>query len=112
MLSIPSYQHLRRGQTKLIARNAMKGIIPEEIRLRPRSGVLTPFFDYGVLQKERAFVQQILSAPEAEWPRYVRRQWLLDVLDKKAPLEMEKMVVWNCVSFELWRRALREHGFA
>ncbi|MCP5421002.1 MAG: hypothetical protein H6970_03775 [Gammaproteobacteria bacterium] len=105
MLSLPSYHCFRNGHTKWLARQSMKGWLPESIRWRPRSGLLNEFFDFGY-QREHNALRQLLSAPDAAWPAYVDHDWLMRVFDDPASGEMEKLLVWYCAAFELWRLAL------
>ena len=112
MLSIPSYQCWRQGQTKLLARQAMKDLLPDEIRLKPRTGLLNDFFDYGIFNKERQWIKNLLSSPEVEWPWYVDKTWLNNALENKKDLTgKEKLVIWQCVAFERWRKALMAEGW-
>lgn len=110
MLSIPSYQCLRRGQTKLIARNAMKGLIPESIRLAPRTGLLYEFFNFGIAQSQ-GWIKTLLFTPDCEWPHFVEKTWLEHKITQKIHTETERMVIWQCIAFELWRKALLKNGF-
>lgn len=105
MLSIPSYRCYRNGQTKWLARESMKGLLPESIRLRPRGGLLNEFFDVGYA-RQIAHFRRILSAPDVVWPTYVDHAWLARATQTSAPSETQKLLVWYCVAFELWRQAL------
>ena len=105
MLSIPSYYCYRNGHTKWLARQAMDGLLPETIRWRPRGGLLTEFFDAG-FRREHAALEQLLTAPDAAWPAYVDHGWLMRALNASEPDEREKLLIWYCAAFELWRRAL------
>ena len=105
MLSVPSDRCYRNGHTKWLARQAMQGWLPETIRWRPRGGLLTEFFDAGY-QREHAALRQLLSASDVAWPAYVDHGWLMRALDAREPSETEKLLVWYCAAFELWRQAL------
>ncbi len=105
MLSIPSDYCYRNGHTKWLARQAMEGLLPETIRWRPRGGLLTEFFDAGY-GREHAALRRLLSASDVAWPAYVDHGWLMRALDAREPSETEKLLVWYCAAFELWRQAL------
>jgi asparagine synthase (glutamine-hydrolysing) len=105
MLSIPSDVCYRDGHTKWLARESMRGLLPESIRLRPRGGLLTEFFDAGY-RREHASLRQLLTGRDVAWPDYVDHGWLMRALDAREPSEREKLLVWYCASFELWRQAL------
>ncbi len=105
MLSIPSYVCYRDGHTKWLARESMRGLLPESIRLRPRGGLLTEFFDAGY-RRELPSLRRLLTARDVAWPAYVDHGWLMRALDAREPSEKEKLLVWYCAAFELWRQAL------
>ena len=104
VLSLPAYQLYYGGLYKHILRNAMKGILPEIIRARPRPTALLPLYKLG-LQKEQHVIQSCLQDPHAVWPQYVNAEWLRAHWQINAPAEQvgtESMIAWLCVSFESW----------
>lgn len=105
MLSVSSDYCYRNGHTKWLARQAMEGLLPEAIRQRPRGGLLYEFFDYG-FRREHAALERLLKAPDAAWPAYVDHGWLMRALNASEPSEWERLLIWYCAAFELWRRAL------
>lgn len=105
MLSVPVNQCYRNGHTKWLARQAMEGLLPEAIRWRPRGGLLYEFFDAG-FRREHAALEQLLTAPDAAWPAHVDHGWLMHALNASEPSEREKLLIWYCAAFELWRQAL------
>ena len=68
-------------------------------------GLLNEFFDAG-FRREHAALEQLLTAPDAAWPAYVDHGWLMRALNTSEPSEREKLLIWYCAAFELWRRAL------
>ena len=104
MLSIPSYRCYRRGNYKLIARNALKGIMLERVRVQSRQGILTSFFMYGILSESRRWILKLLMSRDAEWSQYVEKGWIEHALEKRNPSEQEVLVIWQCVSYEMWRK--------
>jgi hypothetical protein len=104
MLSIPSYRSYRRGNFKFIARNALRGIMLERVRVQGRQGVLTAFLRYGLLVEARPWINKLLMASDVQWPQYVDKNWLEKALQKKDPTEIEILVIWQCVSYEMWRK--------
>ena len=103
MLSIPSYRTYRRGSYKFIARNALKGIMLERVRVQSRQGILTSFIIYGLISKSRSWITQLLMSRDAQWPQYVDKRWLEAALAKAKPSETEVLVIWQCVAYEMWR---------
>jgi hypothetical protein len=108
MLSIPLTQLIRLGQSKYIARNAAKGLIPENIRLQSRVGVLSEFYEYGIWKKERAWLRERLFDTQCSWDRYIDRDWLSAQFIKKHPSEKASQIAWQCLTYELWLEKVRE----
>ncbi len=108
MLSIPLTQFMRLGQTKYIARNAAKGLIPENIRLQSRVGVLNEFYEYGIWNKERAWLQKRLFDAQCSWDEYIDHDWLTAQFKKEHPSETASLVAWKCMTYELWLEKVRE----
>jgi asparagine synthase (glutamine-hydrolysing) len=62
-LSLPIESKLREGYTKYVLREAMKGLLPEKVRLRKsKRGFSTPR-DYLLTEGMRGWVEDVLSAP-------------------------------------------------
>lgn len=108
MLSIPLTQFMRLGQSKYIARNAAKGLIPEKIRLQSRAGVLSEFYEYGIWKQERAWLRERLFDTQCTWDKYIDRDWLTAQLKKEHPPEKASLIAWQCLTYELWLEKVRE----
>ncbi|MBN1400970.1 MAG: hypothetical protein JXA74_09035 [Anaerolineae bacterium] len=110
MLSIPAHQLFNRGLYKYILRNAMRGILPELLRGRGQATSLLPLFVRGIYEREREAVERLLRGPGGRWSDFVRSDWLWDTLNKgyAAPQKvsdgLDQVVLWRCISFELWQR--------
>ena len=103
--SLPEDQKIRGGVTKYILRNAIKGIVPEEIRLRmDKKGFSTP---EEVWMKDD-LKDNILSVLNSESFR-ARKYWnadevlkaYRDFLDGKSKYSSE---IWRIVCTEMWLR--------
>lgn len=105
MLSIPAYQCARLGQTKYLAREAMRGHMPEALRTRPRGSRLGSFFDAG-FERSLDAMRRFLSRPECTWPEYVQHDFVMRGLSAGASPDTEKLMVWMALSYELWRQRL------
>ena len=108
MLSIPLTQLIRLGQSKYIARNAAKGLIPENIRLQSRVGVLSEFYEYGIWKKERAWLWERLFDTQCTWDRYIDCDWLTAQVKKERPPEKASLIAWQCLTYELWLEKVRQ----
>jgi hypothetical protein len=106
MLSLPAHQAYRPGVLKYIAREAMRGVIPESIRTRQSPTLLDPLFYRGLFERENRVVMDLLYAKNAVWRDFVNPDCVAG-LGPDSPSSLQ-LVLWNCVSFELWRR---KHGW-
>jgi asparagine synthase (glutamine-hydrolysing) len=107
MAGIPCHLVYRGGLYKHLLREAMKGILPDRVRLRVRPTSYLPLYNRGFFERERATVRSLLDDPGAWWPRLVRRDWLAAAT--RTPLRPNDdgataVVPWFCVVIELWRR--------
>lgn len=104
-LAIPAYQLQQAGIGKYIVYNAMRSILPEKVRRGQSRGLLTPLYERGLMQRERATVQRLLNRADALWPRYVRREWLAPLFDGQPFNGIEGVrgvVPWQCLAVEMW----------
>ncbi len=102
MLSLPAHLSWRAGQSKWVAREAMRGHLPPVVRTSPRTGLLGEFFAAGY-RETMPRLRALLKRESACWDEFVDRSWLDDALSASAPTELQMMIVWYCASFECWR---------
>lgn len=95
-------QKIRDGWTKYAFRIAMKGILPEPIRLRrDKIGFQIPlkkWFENELRQRLRDF----FSDSELRATRYYDAQTVKSILDKRSLTNREAAFVWNTLGLELW----------
>jgi asparagine synthase (glutamine-hydrolysing) len=108
MLSVPTYQCFRQGQTKYLARLAMRGRMPESLRLRPRGSLLDAFFVEG-FRRVRSAMREVLTDDGCSWQEYLKKEVVNRAL-MGAPDTQCQLVAWWAFSYELWRRALAREG--
>ncbi len=109
MAAVPGHQSYRGGLHKHILREAMRGILPERVRLRRRATSYVPLFNRGFFEREHATVRALLADPGAWWPRFVRRDWLEEAISRPVRARDDgpsAVVPWFCVAIELWRRTV------
>jgi asparagine synthase (glutamine-hydrolysing) len=70
-LSLPADQKLRDGLTRAVLRNAMVGILPEEVRMRTTKGNLSPSFARRFLDRDVDVIQEALGRRRAVIEPYV-----------------------------------------
>ncbi len=107
-LGLPSDQKLRSGLTRYVLREAMRGIVPEKVRLRrdksDQSQALTLLLHrhnqaqlQGLLREDKPFLEPYLEWGEFEsiWYRY-----------QGSPNPADCMVLWRAKVLALWLRGL------
>ena len=103
MFSIPSNQKIGSGYTKVVLRNAMKGIIPELIRKRrDKMGFVTPedIWFRGILKKQIYSILNSFSFKK-------RGIFNVDQINKEFKLYCENkknsgFIIWRWINLELW----------
>lgn len=104
ILAIPAYQLYYRGYNKYILRRAMKGLLPDSLRMRYAPTSLADLYVSGHL-KYFDFIQQTLFASNTQWQHYVRSDWLSNQL--ATPVTQIKdgphaLIPFLCVAYEIW----------
>jgi asparagine synthase (glutamine-hydrolysing) len=106
MLAVPAHQLLGWGRPKHIVRTAMRGILPEMVRLREAPTSLMPLCARGLVEREWTTAQLYLRGPNTMWQEYVRPEWLWGFLPARiAALEdgAQAVVPWCCIALEMWQ---------
>jgi asparagine synthase (glutamine-hydrolysing) len=113
-LALPAHQLYRPGWIKWATREAMRGLLPEPVRLRRRRSSLAPLTRRGLVEREAATVRSLLDAPGARWPEYVRKEWLAELFPVRLAAGIDgpaALAAWQCISLELWRVRLEADRF-
>ena len=105
LMSVPAELKIRRGMRKWILREAVKGIVPESIRLRQdKQGFPTPS-ETWFRSTLREPIRQLLSSSRLAERGYLEPTRLLELFDRhcegKANL---RFAIWSWVNLELWCR--------
>jgi asparagine synthase (glutamine-hydrolysing) len=111
-LSLPEQCLIHRGTTKVILREAMKGILPESIRCRQdKIGFGTPQNDWFRHPLFTDYIQNMLSST-----RFSKRQ----IIDSKRAqalytLHLNRKLnladdIWRWINLDLWFKTFIEHG--
>jgi asparagine synthase (glutamine-hydrolysing) len=110
MLSLPAWILGRPSNPKALVRLAAKDLLPESIVRRNQRTTLTPLFIKGVLNKEFLKVKSLLTSSDASWQNYVEPNRIQHLLQdsKIANTESDYLLLWQCVSYELWINRLRD----
>ncbi|MDG4550412.1 MAG: asparagine synthase-related protein [Candidatus Contendobacter sp.] len=97
------------GRNRWLQREAMRGLAPELVRLRPRKTTFYPLMREGLFEKECATVAELLQNPRMVALGYVDGAWFARRPPTAALAEGEVLFLWLCLSLELW---LRRYGLS
>ena len=106
VLSTPSHQIINKGMTKYILREAMKGIIPENIRTRQdKVGFETPEDEWFRTEKFRTFIYDLINSKKFANRGYLNVKKVSNLykkhLDNKNNISKE---IWKWINLEVWFR--------
>jgi asparagine synthase (glutamine-hydrolysing) len=104
-LAIPAERFARGGVPKALTREALRGRLPDAVRLRPKSGSLVPFLHLGLRGPARPLAR-LLQAPDARWMDWLDEARVRAALDAAAPDEADDLLAWRAASLEMWFRGL------
>jgi asparagine synthetase B (glutamine-hydrolysing) len=115
LLVPPDYDFDRRFDRPLI-RQAMKGTVPDELRLSPSKSNLAPYYHQGVVERDLPFVRRLLSAPDAEILRYVDAAFVRRLMERPPQVGDRGWLswlapVWALVTAETWLRHQGDPGY-
>lgn len=105
MLALPVHFSQRRGVSKWLLREAMRGKMPEVVRVRPKSSSLQPFFDAALAGPARAQATALLFSADADWPRFYQAAVVKELFDSQQRSDAQSAKLWRCMGYELWRIA-------
>jgi asparagine synthase (glutamine-hydrolysing) len=103
--SLPTHLKIDKGTTKVILRQAMRGIIPEIVRTRQdKLGFPTPG-DVWFREQVAKDVEQIFHSRRFRERGYVRPEQSLVLLERhqRGAAKVDRLL-WRMVCFELWMR--------
>jgi len=108
ILSIPPEQTFQDGTTKRVLRGAMKGILPESVRLRRDKAVSNSYIDRNLREKAARPISRLLEAPMLAQLGVVDERALREAYDayRAGKTDDTFAPLWLAVTLELW---LREH---
>ena len=103
-LAMPPQQKRKNGWTRVSMRNAMKGVLPEDIRMRAIKGNLGPSFDHGLLVRSPEYLNKMLEQDTGGIGRYVNLKSLASSRPSyTAGKEGNNTIYhWRALSLALW----------
>ena len=109
-LGIPTYMTYRKGKTKYFAREAMRGLLPESIRLQPRVGVLTQLLHNSYDRNKKTIRERLLDDRKV-WKEYVDESWMESKLNSVTALDsFDLLVFWLSLNMQVWQKAIKPGG--
>ncbi|MGE5457726.1 MAG: asparagine synthase-related protein, partial [Methanococcaceae archaeon] len=111
-LALANDQIIKRGITKQILRESMKGVLPEKIRMRKdKVGFETPENEWFREEKFRDLIYNILDQKKFAYRGYIdsmqAKRMYCKHLDRK--VNISKMI-WKWVNLELWFNKFIDHA--
>lgn len=102
--ALPSEQKLYKGWTRMIARRAMKGILPDTIRWRGNKSNLSANFNCGLLRFERKTMDRVILKDPSTIDNYVDIDELRRVYVRfqASQAHVDAMTIWKSLTLALW----------
>lgn len=117
MLRVPPELGFHPDYDRALERRAMRGLVPDLVRLRPDKSFFTSFFDDRMVNVDWAHLQRLLDTDDAEIYAFVQRARVRDDLLAGPPpagtatRALWGMTIWNLANAECWLRSLGDPGF-
>lgn len=102
VLALPAYVLGRPGSDRRLHREAMLGLLPEEVRLRQQPTSFVPLLMKGLREKEKDTMRQIMAKPQIVERGYIRSDWLETQLQREYDMSPDSLLLWLSLSLELW----------
>ncbi len=104
-LAVPQQILNRAGEQKRLARLAMRGVIPDPIRIAARKIYPTPMYRDVIVGRARQTVEDLLSDPEMARREFVRADLLRRQYEAMRRGEQFDPDIWPALTLEMWLRA-------
>lgn len=102
---LPERLKLRRGvQTKYVLREAMRGVLPDEILTRPKMGFPTPVGTW-FRTSQKGIVEEYVTGARARERGFFDEKYVGEIVRRHAAgIEDHTERLWSLVNFEMWLR--------
>ena len=103
-LSLSSDNYIKKGTTKYILRESMKGILPEKIRLRyDKIGFATPEDEWFRESYFQDMIEKVLNNPNAKLKRYIDTEKAMAMYKRHLNHEINcSKDIWKWINLDLW----------
>ena len=108
MMKLPAWL-LGETDKKHLSLKQEKDFLPDSI-LNRKKPLFSPLFIKGVMEKEFDFVQQVLTDKNSTWSDIIDTKAFEQSIEKpdRNTKESEYLLLWQCLSYELWKNKLCE----
>jgi asparagine synthase (glutamine-hydrolysing) len=104
VLALPQWQVQRRGRPKTLLRDAMIGILPDEIRGRLEKRLPTGLYERGMRDREVATVRSLLADSRAAHAGWLDAGAVRDVYEAYLRTGRMGAEIWWPLTVEMWLR--------
>lgn len=102
VMAVPAYVLGVPGCDRRLHREAMKGLLPEEVRQRRVRTSFAPLYLRGLQEQEWGKVRRIMTDPLVVERGYINANWLRDRLDSGQDDSPDSRILWRALCLELW----------
>jgi asparagine synthase (glutamine-hydrolysing) len=110
-LALPPEQKLRQGWSRMILRQSMAGILPQEVQWRTGKANLQPNYEHGLLNFEHERLKEIILNHPEKIEKYVNTNVLREAFNRfstDCSTDKDLICIMQVVSFASW---LQNHQF-
>ncbi len=104
MLSVPDHLLQQGTETRPVLRAAVKGLIPDEIRLRKDKGAFYDVLDRGLATETLRWTKRLLLDPDALWRGFIEETAIRSWIENSPTDNWGKLGYLHAIYGELWRR--------
>ncbi len=100
-----------------IGREALAGVLPDQIRLSRRKSNLAPLYHRGLIGRDLPLIRQLLGGDRLAIAPWVHRDVVRDLIGNPPPVGGPNWydwlgAIWGATTAECWLRSLSDPGFA
>jgi asparagine synthase (glutamine-hydrolysing) len=100
---IPAQFKLRPDQSKIVLKQAMRGLLPEETLHRRKQGFTPP--DQTWYKEGMPYIRDLILSPQALERGYFQPSYIQKILDDHLnDRRNNRFLIWSLMSFEWWNR--------
>ena len=107
--TIPTELNLKNGTTKYVLKQAMRGVLPDQIIDRKKRGFAVPL-GHWFRGKLGPYVRDLLLSDAARARGFFRPSAIRNLILRHERGENLDLQLWTLISFELWAKAFLDRG--